>query len=75
MSITCAIVHKHNQERRRMDNTDTEDMPQAATMATYAEIAAELGVTRSAARKIEQRALRKLRKALKEQGLTLADYI
>ena len=44
-------------------------------MHTYEEIAQELGVTRSAARKIEQRALRKLRKALKDRGLTLSDYI
>jgi len=42
---------------------------------TYAEIAKELGVTRSAARKIEQRALRKLRKALKERGEVLSDYL
>jgi len=46
-----------------------------ARVHTYAEIARELGVTRSAARKIEQRAIQKLRKALKAKGLTLQDYV
>ena len=56
-------------------NTETAQETQAPRVHTYEEIAKELGVTRSAARKIEQRALRKLRKALKEKGLTLGDYI
>ncbi len=42
---------------------------------TYEEIAQELGITRSAVRKIEQRALRKVRKALKEKGIELDDLI
>ena len=46
-----------------------------ARVYTYAEIAKELGVTRSAARKIEQRAIQKLRRALKAKGLTLQDYV
>jgi len=46
-----------------------------ARVHTYEEIAQELGITRSAARKIEQRALRKLKKSLADKGLTLSDYI
>jgi predicted transcriptional regulator len=42
---------------------------------TYEEIAEELGITRSAVRKIEQRAMRKVRKALKRKGMTLDDLI
>jgi DNA-directed RNA polymerase sigma subunit (sigma70/sigma32) len=39
------------------------------TLATYEEIGLELDLTRSAVRKIEQRALRKLQKALQAKGL------
>jgi DNA-directed RNA polymerase sigma subunit (sigma70/sigma32) len=38
-------------------------------LATYEEIATEMGLTRSAVRKIEQRALRKLQKALADKGM------
>ena len=38
-------------------------------LATYEEIGLELDLTRSAVRKIEQRALRKLQKALQGKGL------
>ena len=44
-------------------------------MATYEEIAAEMGLTRSAVRKIEQRALRKLHMALEDKGLSFADLL
>lgn len=40
---------------------------------TYEEIAVEMGLTKSAVRKIEQRALRKLRKALESKGMVLSD--
>ena len=42
---------------------------------TYEEIAAELSMTRSAVRKIEQRALRKLGKALRAKGMSFEDLI
>jgi len=45
------------------------------TLHTYEEIALELGMTRSAVRKIEQRALRKLGKALRAKGLTFDDLL
>lgn len=54
---------------------NTATQPKAPRVHTYEEIAQELGITRSAARKIEQRALRKLRKALTARGLDLSDYI
>lgn len=44
-------------------------------MKTYEEIALELGLTKSSVRKIEQRALRKLRKALESRGMVLSDLI
>lgn len=60
-----------------MSRTSDDDKQgiESARVHTYEEIAAALGVTRSAARKIEQRALQKLRAALKEKGLSLSDYI
>jgi DNA-directed RNA polymerase sigma subunit (sigma70/sigma32) len=54
---------------------DDKQGTEAPRVHTYEEIAQELGITRSAARKIEQRALRKLRKALEDKGQTLSDYI
>ena len=45
------------------------------TMATYDEIGATMNLTRSAVRKIEQRALRKLHKALKAKGMTFVDLL
>ena len=42
---------------------------------TYEEIATALGVTRSAARKIEQRALRKLKRALNARGMSFEDLL
>ena len=53
----------------------SKEQPQPTRTYTYDEIAKELGVTRSAVHKIEQRALRKLRKALKEKGIELDDLI
>ena len=44
-------------------------------MASYEEIAQEMGLTKSAVRKIEHRALRKLRKALEERGMTFSDLL
>ena len=45
------------------------------TMATYDEIGAAMDLTRSAVRKIEQRALRKLKRALADKGMTFADLL
>lgn len=45
------------------------------TFATYEEIAEELGMTRSGVRKIEQRALRKLKRALDKRGMSLDDIL
>jgi len=42
---------------------------------TYEEIAQEMGMTRSGARKMEQRALRKLKKALAERGMGFEDLL
>jgi DNA-directed RNA polymerase sigma subunit (sigma70/sigma32) len=42
---------------------------------TYDEIATELGMTRSGVRKLEQRALRKVKKALDKRGMTLDDIL
>ncbi len=44
-------------------------------MATYEEIAEALGMTRSAVRKVEQRALRKLHRALKQRGMSFEDLL
>ena len=44
-------------------------------LATYEEIGLELNLTRSAVRKVEQRALRKLHRALKRKGMTFADLL
>lgn len=44
-------------------------------MMTYEEIALEMGLTKSSVRRIEQRALRKLRKALESKGMVLSDLI
>lgn len=45
------------------------------TMATYEEIAQDMGLTRSAVRKIEQRALRKLKSALADRGMSFDDLL
>ena len=58
-----------------MKQSDTKGPTEGPRVHTYEEIAQELGVTRSAARKIEQRALRKLKRALEAEGKTLSDYI
>ncbi len=42
---------------------------------TYEEIAYEMDLTRSAVYKIEQRALRKLRRALAERGISFEDLV
>ena len=44
-------------------------------VATYEEIGIAIGMTGSAVRKIEQRALRKLHRALKRRGMTFEDLI
>ena len=52
-----------------MDQTSTQEH----TGMTYADIGQELGLTPSAVRKIEQKALRKLRKGLEARGYTVDD--
>jgi DNA-directed RNA polymerase sigma subunit (sigma70/sigma32) len=47
----------------------------AAPVATYEEIAEEMGMTRSGVRKLEQRALRKLHKALHDKGMSFDDLL
>ncbi len=42
---------------------------------TYEEIGTEMGLTRSAVYKIEQRALQKLRRALSERGMSFEDLV
>jgi DNA-directed RNA polymerase sigma subunit (sigma70/sigma32) len=42
---------------------------------TYEEIAEDMGMTRSGVRKLEQRALRKVKKALDKRGMTLDDIL
>jgi DNA-directed RNA polymerase sigma subunit (sigma70/sigma32) len=42
---------------------------------SYTEIGEELGLTCGAVRKIEQRALRKVRKALRRRGMTFEDLL
>ena len=45
------------------------------TLATYEEVAEALGMTRSGARRLEQRALRKLKRALSRKGLVFEDLL
>jgi DNA-directed RNA polymerase sigma subunit (sigma70/sigma32) len=45
------------------------------TQATYEEIAKEMDMTPSGVRKLEQRALRKVRKELSKRGMTLDDIL
>jgi DNA-directed RNA polymerase sigma subunit (sigma70/sigma32) len=45
------------------------------TIATYEEVAEALGMTRSGARRLEQRALRKLKRALSRKMLTFDDLL
>ncbi len=49
--------------------------PNLEPMATYEEIGEAIGMSGSAVRKIEQRALRKLKRALARKGLTFEDLI
>jgi DNA-directed RNA polymerase sigma subunit (sigma70/sigma32) len=46
-----------------------------AKIYTYEEIATELGISVSGVRKIEQQALRKIKKELKWRGMTLDDML
>lgn len=50
-------------------------LPHEPDGATFAEIGAELGVSRERARQIEQQALRKLAVILERRGLTLEDLL
>ena len=54
---------------------DTKAAPEGPRKHTYEEIGRELGVTKSAVRKIEQRALQKLKAQLAAKGLALSDYV
>jgi DNA-directed RNA polymerase sigma subunit (sigma70/sigma32) len=42
---------------------------------TYEEIAEEMGMTRSGVRKLEQRALRKVRRELDKRGMSFDDLL
>jgi predicted transcriptional regulator len=55
--------------------TGCEELVQGPETYTYEEIAQELGMTRSGVRKLEQRALRKLRRGLEDRGYTLEDIL
>jgi transcriptional regulator len=46
-----------------------------APIATYEEIAQELDMTRSGVRKLEQRALRKLRRELSKRNMSFEDLL
>lgn len=51
------------------------DIPWGYTKRTQAQVAEMLGITREEVAEIEQRALRKLREAMEEEGLTLEDFL
>ena len=45
-----------------------------APVATYEEVAQEMGLTKASVRRIEQRALRKAQRILKKKGYSMEDF-
>ena len=58
-----------------MANKTQQEPVQTPTGMTYAQIGAQMGLTASAVRKIEQKALAKLRKGLERKGYDIQDVL